>query len=83
MLRSAASNLLSDEKNVNQINQKGFTPLMIACRDKNLEACRNLLAAGADVNFSGSRAAFPLMLAVEFRNLAILELFLQEREPGQ
>jgi ankyrin repeat protein len=68
---------------VNQANDAGWTALMAACRDKNLEACRNLLAAGADVNLSKAPGAFPLMLAVVSRNFAILERFLEEHRSGK
>ena len=56
--------LLESGADVEASSAKGFTPLLFAALNGDIELARMLIAAGADVNGTGSAGTHPLTLAI-------------------
>jgi ankyrin repeat protein len=69
--------LNAEQLNFNEVNQEGYTPLLIAVKNRNLELVQFLLDHGADLNqefINGSRA---LAFAAEAGSLEIVKELLR------
>ena len=70
-------NLVDVGADVNIMNSRGITILMIAVVNDKEQAVHGLVTAGADVNISDQNGSTSLMLSAEYGNLLILEMLLQ------
>lgn len=61
---SAIQNLIDKNENINEPDEDGFTPLMIAAEGQNPEIVNMLINAGADVNARYKYGETPLMFAL-------------------
>jgi len=68
--------LLDKGAGVNEVDETGRTPLIIAVQQKDLDSARMLVACGADVNVVTERENSPLTLAAKRGLLEFVELFL-------
>jgi len=68
----------SEDINVNEANQKGDTPLIIACKNGNETAVRVLLRYGADLNKPDHDGNSPLFTACNYSNKHIIEYFIRK-----
>ena len=66
--RDIARLLLQAGADVEASSAKGFTPLLFAALNGDIELARMLIAAGADVNGTGSAQTHPLTLAIVSNN---------------
>ena len=60
--------LLAHGADPNKQNEKGTSPLYIACSNRNLECITELLSAGADPNLPNNKGDVPLTAAA-YRNM--------------
>ncbi len=75
--------LLESAADVSVSSKKGFTPLLLAARNGDVELARLLLAAGADVNQPGSDGTHALPLAIISGHGAFAMLLLEQgADPG-
>ena len=70
-------NLAGVGADVNIMNSRGITILMITVVNDKEQAVHGLVRAGADVNISDQNGSTSLMLPAEYGNLLILEMLLQ------
>ncbi|KAJ5769467.1 hypothetical protein N7520_004026 [Penicillium odoratum] len=68
--------LLQAGYNVNQPDQKGRTPLHLACLKGSLELVSALIEAKTDLGFKDHNSEIPLQYALRKRNRAIVDLLL-------
>lgn len=64
--------ILDKNPNINETNDRGESPLYIACQKGNLEIIRLLVAKGADINEIGKSS--PLKVAIDRRDLNTIKL---------
>ena len=69
--------LLRSEAETDMVDDNGFTPLLYACQNKNLEIVHELLAWGADVNFSGKET--PLTIACKGGSTDVVDRLLSNK----
>lgn len=69
--------LKKNPKVVNQINDAGYSPLILACYRGNTEVAAFLINNGADLNYNNAMGT-PLMAAVVKNNLEIVNLLLDK-----
>jgi len=68
--------LLNGGANINSLSLFGMTPLMYACRGRNLEVVKLLLSRGADVNARATDGRTALIIASMTRNVEIVQFLL-------
>jgi ankyrin repeat protein len=66
-----------DSSGVRDERQGGFTPLLFAARDGDVESARLLLRAGADVNDLAPSGTSALVVAVHSRNAPVAHMLLE------
>lgn len=72
-----ANILIKNGANINQVDQKGFTPLMSAVENQNLKLVQALLKNNADVNIKNPNGQSSLQLAEKSGNKSIIKLLKQ------
>ena len=72
----ALSRCIDEGGDVNCADEKGATPLLLACQNGAAECARLLIAAGADVDQAQATGEFPLFAAAEGGHLEILRALL-------
>ena len=70
--------LLETGADVEASSAKGFTPLLFAVLNGDVEQAQALLAAGADINGTGSDGTHPLPLAIVSRQAAMAHFLLEQ-----
>ena len=65
--------LLAEETELEQVNEEGLTPLLVATIADHTEAACMLLAAGAKTDVMDKAGDTPLMHAVEHRNMKVVK----------
>lgn len=70
--------LLESGADVEASSAKGFTPLLFAALNGDVELAKMLIAAGADVNGTGSEGTHPLTLAIVSRHDDFARFLLDE-----
>jgi len=63
--------------NVNAQNNKGYTPLMLACYKHNETVAQLLIQHGVDVNISTYKKVTPLMMACQNRSFILVDLLIK------
>lgn len=70
----------ADVKARDNMGRNALIRALTGCDDRKVEAVtRLLLHHGADVNVSGEKGKTPLILAVEKQNLALVQMFLEQK----
>ncbi len=64
-------------KIINEINDAGYSPLILACYRGNTEVAKFLINNGADLNYNNAMGT-PLMAAVVKNNIEIVNLLLEK-----
>ena len=62
--------------NINQLNQKGYSPLMISALRGDLDEARYLVANGSNVNLKGRGGNTALHFALQYRNMNVAHFLL-------
>ena len=70
--------LISEGADVNARSRSGWTPLMYAASNSNLEIVQLLLEKGADVNARNTAGWTPLLHAAQFSSSEIVELLIEK-----
>lgn len=80
---SVTAILANKPDSINELNNKGETPLLIAVHENNLEIAKKLIDAGADVNKQDSIQDSPYLFAGAEGRTEILAYMLAHSEPNQ
>lgn len=76
-LSEATALFQEDSKVVNEINDEGYSPLILACYRGNTEVAQFLINNGADLNYNNAMGT-PLMAAIVKNNIEIVILLLKK-----
>jgi ankyrin repeat protein len=71
---SQAKKAIANGANINEKNQYGVTPLMLACGNKDTGIAKLLIEANADVDIQAVGGFTPLFYAVEINRDSIIEI---------
>ncbi|AYV79331.1 MAG: serine/threonine-protein phosphatase 6 regulatory ankyrin repeat subunit B [Faunusvirus sp.] len=70
--------ILKHKIDINTVDYRGFTPLMIAINNRSpIEIIYLLIAAGADINIASTSGTTALMLAAQYNNLILVKHFIE------
>ncbi len=77
-LEEAKEYIGKNPKSVNQLNENGFSPLILACYRSNNEVAKYLIEKGADIN-GNSKMGTPLMAAIVKGNNEIAKTLISKK----